>query len=291
MSDEVNCSGRERAIEHARRTRLKMQAVQCKNALVRSKIEGMDYALNPYTGCEHGCLYCYAEFMKKYTNHREPWGEFVDVKINVVERLKHQVRRAKPGVVMIGTVTDAYQPAEERFLLTRQCLEVLANSDFPVSIQTKSDLVLRDLDVLKRMKEREVGLTITSSDPYVEAAFEPGASDLDRRLEALRELTGCGIPAFAFVGPILPFFSDNVDSLKSVFRKLKKAKINKIYLDKMNYLKGKWKRISPVVREKFPRAVSFYQGVMANEESYADWLRENVKCAASRFSLESELLF
>lgn len=291
MSDEVNCSGRERAIEHARRTLLKIQSVQCKNALVRSKIEGMDYALNPYTGCEHGCLYCYAEFMKKYTNHREPWGEFVDVKINVVERLKYQVRRAKPGVVMIGTVTDAYQPAEEKFLLTRQCLEVLADSDFPVSIQTKSDLVLRDLDVLKRMKEREVGLTITSSDPYVEAAFEPGASDLERRLEALRELTDCGIPAFAFVGPILPFFSDNVDSLKSVFRKLKKAKINKIYLDKMNYLKGKWKRISPVVREKFPRAVSFYQGVMADEESYADWLRENIKSAASRFSLESELLF
>lgn len=270
---------------------MKISEVRCKNALVRSRIEGMDYALNPYVGCQHACLYCYAEFMKKYTNHDEPWGEFVDVKINVVDRLKGQIKRTKPGVVMIGTVTDAYQPLEKEMRLTRRSLEVLTDSDFSVSIQTKSDLVLRDIDVLRKMKDKEVGLTITCADPEVEGAFEPGASDLKRRLKALNRLSQEGIPTFVFIGPILPFFSDGLDSVRSLFGKLHKAKIEKVYLDKMNYLRGKWRRISPVLAERFPLAVRFYQGVMRDEESYADWLRDNLTSAASEFSFDFEVLF
>ena len=98
---------------------MKITEVYCKNALSKSKISGMDYALNPYIGCEHGCVYCYAEFMRKYTNHKEEWGEFVDVKINIVDRLRKQIKRTKPGTIMIGTVTDAYQPLEDKYQLTR----------------------------------------------------------------------------------------------------------------------------------------------------------------------------
>lgn len=271
--------------------RLKISEVTCKNALVRSRIEGMDYALNPYTGCQHACLYCYADFMKKYTNHGEPWGEFVDVKINIVDRLKAQIRKAKPGVVMVGTVTDAYQPLEKELCLTRRCLEILADSDFPVSVQTKSDLVLRDVDVLRKMKDKEVGLTVTCPDPAVQRSFEPGASDLKRRLKALNRLNQEGIPTFAFVGPILPFFSDHEESVRSLFGKLDQAKIKSICLDKMNYLKGKWRKISPVLRERFPRAVRFYEGVMTDEESYADWLRNNLTSVASEFSFDLHVLF
>ncbi len=271
--------------------RLKVVQVECKNALVKSKIPGMDYALNPYTGCQHGCLYCYAEFMKKYTNHSEPWGEFVDVKINVVERLKRQITKAKPGVVMISTVTDAYQPIEEELCLTRRCLEVLADSDFPVSIQTKSDLVLRDLDILKRIRDKKVGLTITCPDPEVTSSFEPGATDLERRLDALEKLIGYRIPTFAFVGPILPFFSDNVEALRSLFKTLKKTKIDSIYLDKMNYLRGKWRRINPVLDQRYPWAMRFYQCVMTDEERYKGWLKANLRSALRGFGFEPEIVF
>lgn len=265
--------------------------IECRSALVKSRIPGMDYALNPYTGCQHGCLYCYAEFMKKYTKHTEPWGEFVDIKINLVERLRHQIKKARPGVVMIGTVTDAYQQIEEKLCLTRRCLEVLADSDFPVSIQTKSDLVLRDLDVLKKIKNKEVGLTVTCPDPAVEKSFEPGASDLGRRLEALERLSRSHVPTFAFVGPILPYFSDNPEALRSLFGKLEKRKINSIYLDKMNYLKGKWRRIKPVLDRDYPRATGFYQRAMNDQEKYEGWLKANLKSALRGSGFEPEIVF
>ncbi len=272
-------------------SQLKITEIKCKNALVKSKIYGMDYALNPYTGCQHGCVYCYAEFMKKYTNHNEEWGEFVDVKINIADRLWDQIKKVKPGMVMIGTVTDAYQPVEEKFQLTRNCLEILADFDFPISIQTKSDLVLRDIDVLKKIKDREVGFTITCADPEVEKTFEPGASNLERRLEALKKLKKSGIPTFVFFGPILPFFSDDVNSMKSLFEKLQKMKIKKVYLDKMNYLKGKRKKISALLEKRFPHALRFYDGVIDHQERYSEWLKGNLASTLSEFSFDSEVLF
>jgi DNA repair photolyase len=253
---------------------MKITEVKCKNALVKSKIEGMDYALNPYIGCQHACVYCYAEFMKKYTNHKEEWGEFVDVKTNIADRLREQVKKTKPGVVMVGTVTDAYQPSEEKYQLTRKCLEVL-----------------RDIDILKKIKDREVGFTITCPDPDVEKLFEPGASALVRRFEALKKLQENGIPTFAFVGPILPFFSDSVGSLKLLFERLQKMKIDEIYLDKMNYLKGKRRKICSLLEKQFPCALRLYEDAAAREEKYTEWLKSNLTSALSGFSFESKVLF
>lgn len=277
--------------ERMRGSQLKITEVECRNALVKSRIEGMDYALNPYTGCQHGCVYCYAEIMKKYTNHQEDWGEFVDVKVNIPERLRQQIRKTKPGTIMISTVTDAYQSLEERFQLTRQCLEVLATADFTVVIQTKSDLVLRDIDILKKVKEKEVGFTITCSDPKVEKLFEPGASDLERRFEALAKLKENSIPTFVFFGPILPYFSDDVDSLKLLFARLQNIGIKQVLLDKMNYLKGKFKKIRPLLKKDFPEAMYFYEAVIDDEQRYSDWLKANLVSILSGFSLESEVIF
>jgi DNA repair photolyase len=229
--------------------------------------------------------------MKKYTNHKEDWGEFVDVKINVAERLRDQVKRTKPGRVQMGTVTDAYQPAEERFRLARGCLEVLADSDFPVTIQTKSDLVLRDVDILKKIADKEVGFTITCPDPEIERLFEPGAPDLERRFEALRELVNSDIPTYVFFGPILPFFSDHPESLSLLFNRLRKTGVKKIYLDKMNYLKGKRRKINRVLGDGYPQALRFYDGVMECEDKYAKWLKVTLTSILSRFAFEPEILF
>jgi DNA repair photolyase len=270
---------------------VKITKVECKNALVKSGIEGMDYALNPYTGCQHGCVYCYAEFMKKWTNHNEPWGEFVDVKINIADRLRQQIKRTKPGTVMIGTVTDAYQPLEEKFQITRQCLEIFADTDFPIFIQSKSDLILRDIDFFKRIKDKEIGLTITCPDPRIEKIFEPNTSDLERRFEALAKLKENGIPTFVFFGPILPFFSDSEKSLKLIFERLQKIGIKKIYLDKMNYVKGKFKKISSLLEKDFPGALVFYESLIDHPERYTEWLKGNLTSVLSEFSFESEVLF
>jgi DNA repair photolyase len=270
---------------------LKINEVTCKNALVKSGIEGMDYALNPYTGCQHACLYCYAEFMKKYTHHPEPWGEFVDVKINVADRLRQQVKKTKPGTVMIGTVTDAYQPIERKYSLTRQCLEVLSETDFPVFIQSKSDLILRDIELLKKIKTVEVGLTITCPDSRVERMFEPGAADLERRFETLSRLKDEGLSTFVFFGPILPFFSDTEKPLMLLLSRLQKIGIEKIYFDKMNYLKSKLNKFRPLLAKEFPQALRFYEGIIKDETGYADWLKATVMSALNGFSFKAEILF
>ena len=130
---------------------MNVQETLAKTILNKSKIH--DYCVNPYTGCQVNCRYCYARlFMARYSGHKEPWGEFVDVKINAPEVLRKQLARAKRGTVWVSSVCDPYQPLEAKYELTRRCLEELAKSRFPVTIQTKSKLVLRDLDLLEGVR-------------------------------------------------------------------------------------------------------------------------------------------
>lgn len=206
---------------------MKIKEVEAKSILNRSKI--FDYCLNPYTGCEHSCRYCYARlFMRRYSGHSEAWGEFVDVKINAPLLLKKQLERAKRGTVWISSVCDPYQPLEAKYKLTRRCLEELAKKQFPVNIQTKSALVLRDLDILLQFKEKEVGFTIATDDEKVAKLFEPKASPVKERLEALEKIHSKGIETFVFVGPLLPGKPERLIELLE-------GKADKIFLDKMNY--------------------------------------------------------
>src|SRR5271157_4619818 len=125
---------------------LVVKEVHAKSVLSRSGIEGISYTVNPYTGCSHGCRYCYATFMKKYTGHPEAWGEFVDAKMNAPLLLAKQLSRAARGNVILSSVTDPYQRLEARYGLTRACLVTLSDYDFPVEVLTKSPLVVRDMD-------------------------------------------------------------------------------------------------------------------------------------------------
>ncbi|NIO49346.1 MAG: radical SAM protein [Candidatus Aminicenantes bacterium] len=207
---------------------LKISEVKAKSILNKSKI--FDYCLNPYTGCEHNCTYCYARlFMRRYSGHKEPWGEFVDVKINAPELLKKQLERARRGIVWISSVCDPYQPLEADYKLTRQCLKELVMKQFPVNIQTKSTLVLRDLDLLLQFEEIEVGFTITTDDERIATLFESRASSVKERINSLEKIHSKGISTFAFVGPLLP---GNPEKLVELLE----GKTDKIYIDKMNYL-------------------------------------------------------
>ncbi|MGB9893505.1 MAG: SPL family radical SAM protein, partial [Candidatus Saccharicenans sp.] len=119
---------------------IKLVEKTAKSILNKSKV--FDYCLNPYTGCAHACRYCYASlFMRRYSGHSEPWGQFVDIKINAPELLRGQLPKAKKGTIWIASVCDPYQPVEARYQLTRKCLIEISRYQFPVFIQTKSDLV------------------------------------------------------------------------------------------------------------------------------------------------------
>jgi len=181
--------------------------ITVKSALVRSKIPGVEYVINPYLGCAHGCRYCYAVFMRKYARHHraDPWGSFVEVKVNIAEVLRRELaKKKKPGRVMLASVCDPYQPVEARYRLTRQCLEALIGHSWGVSILTKSPLVTRDLDLLKDAPDVSVGFSIGTDDERVRAILEPQAPPIAARIEALRQLHEAGVRTWVFVAPILP---------------------------------------------------------------------------------------
>jgi len=205
-----------------------IREIRAKSILNKSKI--YDYCVNPYTGCQVNCRYCYARlFMRRYSGHSEPWGAFVDVKVNAPELLRKQVARAKKGTVWLSSVCDPYQPLEKKYRLTRQCLAILAEARFPVNIQTKMTLVLRDLDIIERFEEIEVGMTLTTNDERIARMFEPGASPVGERVAALEKIHSRGIRTFAFVGPLLPGGPEGIISALA-------GHVDKILVDRMNYM-------------------------------------------------------
>lgn len=199
-----------------------------KSILTKTGIEGYDYCINPYVGCAHGCRYCYATFMKRFSRHTEPWGEFVDVKVNAPEILQRQLRRAQRGTVLIGTVTDPYQGAEKRYQITRGCLEALLERQFPVHILTRSPLVVRDIDLCKQCEDIAVGLSVTTDREEIKRVFEPYSPSIHSRVEALRILHDRGVPTYAFIGPMLPLNPEKICEMLSGI-------VDEVLVDRLNY--------------------------------------------------------
>ncbi len=152
----------------------------------------------------------------------------MDVKTNAPEILQKQLKRASMGRVMISSVTDAYQPIESKYKLTRQCLEILLQSQFPIDILTKSPLVLRDIDLIKKFKDIEVGITITTNDEKMQKIFEPNAPSIIARIRTLKTLHDNRIKTYAFIGPVLPM---NPESLSEKIN----PHVDSIIIDRMNY--------------------------------------------------------
>jgi len=207
-----------------------VKEIEAKSILSKSQV--YDYALNAYVGCQHNCVYCYAKFMKRFTGHREPWGGFLDVKINAPELLAREVKKKKKGRVWISGVCDAYQPLEKKYKLTQRCLEILVDNAWPFTIQTKSPLVLRDLELLKKAPECEVGFTITTAEDNVRKIFEPGAPPIATRVEALAVLHAGGIKTFVMIAPMLPGAEGLVRMLKD--------KVDHVLIDRLNYHYADW---------------------------------------------------
>jgi DNA repair photolyase len=209
---------------------MKIREITAKSILSKSQV--YDYALNPYVGCQHGCVYCYAKFMKRFTGHRERWGEFVDVKINAPELLAQEVKRKKVGRVWISGVCDPYHPLEKKYMITKRCLDIFVENGWPFTVQTKSSLVLRDIETLKRGNNTEVGFTITTADERIRRIFEPGAPPLRKRIEALANLHSERIRTFAMVAPIFPGAEGLISALK--------GKVDYVILDRLNYHYADW---------------------------------------------------
>ena len=250
----------------------------------RSGIEDVDYSINPYLGCQHGCLYCYARFMGRRGHAGEEWGTFVDIKVNALQCLAKELpRKKKRGVVLLSSVTDPYQPLEEKWRLTRGALQLLIDYDFPTNVQTKSTLVLRDLDLLQRFSDIEVGFTITTLDDEVRKIFEPSASPVEERLEALRVLNEAGLRTYAFLGPMLPHLSER--SLEELLGELASVGVDKILVDRLNIKAGNWPPIRRALEENFPHLLPLYASALPKGSKYYEALRLKISDLAYRLNL------
>ena len=176
---------------------------------------GFEYSINPYRGCEHGCIYCYARPTHEYLSLSSgvDFESKIFVKLDAAKLLRKELAKPKwqPKTISISGVTDCYQPAEKKFRITRQCLEVLAEFKNPAGIVTKSHLVTRDIDLLAEMAKDNlivVMISITTLDPDIARRMEPRAAAPERRLEALRQLTAAGVPCGVMVAPIIPGLTD-----------------------------------------------------------------------------------
>jgi DNA repair photolyase len=211
-----------------------IKEIECKTALSKSNLPGLDYSLNPYRGCQHNCAYCYVPNVLRIK--RNSWGSFVNVKKNIPIVLSKELRNKKYGVVAISTVTDPYQAIEKKYNLTRYCLEQLLKHDFPIHLQTKSDLVTRDLDIISKFSNAEIMFSIGTLNDNERKLLEPNASHIKQRLDALKKSSEIGIKTSIFFGPIYPTIS--LEKLSEIIDIFKENGVNEIMIDKLNLKPG-----------------------------------------------------
>lgn len=204
---------------------MEIREVRAKSILSPSKI--YPYVLNPYVGCQHGCSYCYAGLAKGVQGRPEPWGTFVDAKINGPELLAQEIRRKPKDRVWLSGLCDPYQPLEGRYGLTRRCLQTLIREGWPLTVLTRSGLVLRDRDLLGAATGAEVGFSIPTADDGVRRWFEPSAPPIPERIRALGELHGAGIRTYVMIAPLLPGAEGLMDLLV--------GSVDQVLVDRMNY--------------------------------------------------------
>ncbi len=267
-----------------------VREIKCKSVLSDTGLPA-DYAINCYVGCEHGCRYCYARYMKRFTGHREPWGTFVDVRVNAPEVLVREVRRKPPGSVVLSSVCDGWQPLEASYGVSRRCVQILAQHGWHVSILTKSSLLHRELPLLEGQPS-DVGVTLTTLDESLRRIIEPEASPTVERIEVLREAADRGISTWAFLGPFLPMLTDSEENIAALFAAVAPLPVTHLHTDRVNFRSGVAASLKKMVAQHFPGLADEYSWLgSAGEEdqAYADQLQFRISSLAEKYGLSQKL--
>jgi DNA repair photolyase len=236
-----------------------IKEIEVKSMLTKTRVPAGDYVINPYTGCPHKCLYCYAEFMKRFTGHTEKWGDFLDVK-RCAKKLSPARLAGKR--VIISSATDAYNPFEKKYRVTRELLRQFVNTSAHVSILTKSDLALRDSDLFVQIPNIQVGFSLNTLDDSVRKKLEPFASSAARRIDAARKLHEAGIRTYIFLSPMFPGITD----FKAIIAACKSF-TGEFWFENLN-LRGSFRHaVMRYIREHHPNLISLYDGIYRFKDS------------------------
>lgn len=226
--------------------------VVVKDLVTKSNLPASDYVINPYVGCPHGCRYCYACFMKRFTNHSEAWGSFIDIK-----RCDKPISKKKlqGKSVFLSSVTDCYNPFEEKYENTRKILEQLISIDCELNISTKSQLILRDIDLLKQCKNLKVSVSVNTLDEQFKSDMDR-ASSIGKRLETIETLHENGIYTVLFMSPIFPGITDYKEIIVKTHRF-----VDEYWFENLN-LRGSYKQdILSYIKNAYPQLVELYDEI------------------------------
>lgn len=265
---------------------IKIKEIQASTIITKSNLPDADYVINPYIGCMHSCLYCYARFMKRFTGHTEDWGKFIDIKLNAPNLIPINTKKYIGKSIFLSSVTDAYLPLERKYQITHKILEKLIPLQPNLCIQTKSDLVLKDIDLLKQFKSCEVGFTITTLDDNLRKEIEPFTSPVQNRIKALEELKNAGINSYVFIGPILPFVTD----WKQIILKTKHC--SNFYMFENLNVRGKiWNSIKKWLNKKHPELIKKYEYIYFSKNNYWNKIEENIRQFCKKQKIDCKLYF
>lgn len=233
-------------------TEPEIKEIDVRSIMTQSTLPVGGYSVNPYVGCTHACRYCYASFMKRFTKHPESWGSFLDVKNWEPVRNAQKYNGSR---IVIGSVTDGYNPQEATFRRTRRILEELRGCTAEIMVCTKSDLVLRDLDLLKQFPKATVSWSINTLDETFRADMDHAVS-IARRIEAMKQTYAAGIRTVCFISPIFPGITD----VKAIIAQVKDF-ADLIWLENLN-LRGQFKSgIMHYIGEKYPSLLPLYEEI------------------------------
>mgnify|MGYP002541586183 CR=1 FL=1 len=255
-----------------------IQEIEVKNVLSPSNLPVCEYSVNPYVGCTHGCRYCYASFMKRFTGHTEPWGTFLDVKF--WPAIKNPERYAGKEL-FIGSVTDPYLPQEETYRRTRALLEQLQGSGAKLSIATKSDLILRDLDLIQTFPDARVSWSVNTLDENFRSDMDNAVS-IERRLAAMEAFYRAGVRTTCFISPIFPGITD----VEAIIQRVKKQ-CHLIWLENLN-LRGSYKAvIMDYIQNTRPHLLPLYREIYCDgSRLYWETLDKKLKAYAGQIGLD-----
>ncbi|MFH1214691.1 MAG: radical SAM protein [Candidatus Neomarinimicrobiota bacterium] len=257
-----------------------------RSVLSRSKLPGIDFVINPYRGCQHACVYCYACFMQKFDGHTEPWGTYVDVKSNAPEILTPHLAKCHDRKVYLSSVTDPYQPVEAEYKLTRRILKQLIPFQPHLNVQTKSALIVRDIDLLKQFKNCSVGMTVVTTDENLRQEIEPGASTIAARFDALKQLKAAGLETFIFVGPILPYLT----GWKQIVLQTHPF-VNYYLFDHTNPSGRIWNHIQAWLASKHPDLLKRYETVLLGRSDYWPQVSRAIKTFCESEKVDHRIFF
>lgn len=265
---------------------VKIKEIKAKSIITKSGLPGADFVINPYTGCAHACLYCYARFMKRFSGHDESWGGFVDIKINAADIIPKNPEKYRGKTIVIGSVTDPYQEAEKKYGITRAILGKLV--DFPCSfdIITKSGLITRDIDLLKKFPDLNVAFSLGLADDITRKGLEPGADSIEKRINALKALHKNGTRTTVFVSPIFPVLSD----WKKIIR-LTKNYADEYWFENLNIYPSVRDNIHAFFKKKHPELIDEYREIYKDSRVYWRGVEQEIKNFCKKEKVNYKIFF